>query len=665
MVQAPGDRSRFFVGHRSGVLRMFENREDVSTSSVVLDLSSETESVCAECGMLGVAFHPNFPATPRVYVSYTSLTRTDKGPDTHLSEFTSHDGGLTLDPASERILLTVTKISEHHHGGNIIFGKDGYLYMSVGDGNEFRVDRAQQMNTVRGKFIRIDVNGTTGTALYRIPPTNPFADKTALCNVTGTNTETDTCPEIYAVGFRNPWRWSFDRQTGEIWEGDVGESTKEEVNRVVRGGNYGWRCYEGTLRTSLICTEPTNPLPPIAEYDHHDGGGQAVTGGYVYRGTKYPALIGHYIFGDFVSGRLWDIPNTTKPTVELTGTGFLSGLSPSSFAEDLDGEIYLVNIHGSIFHIKATDADPGTGVATQLSATGCVDPLNPTQPASGLIPYKPSAPFWSDGALKERWMALPDDGKISVGTDSDWDFPNGTVLMKNFHLNNRLIETRLFMRHPDGVWAGYTYEWNTDQTDAKLVKGGKIADLGNGQQWIYPSESDCMFCHNSAAGNSLGLETRQLATKMTYPQTGFEAHQLVTLNTIGVMEKNIDSPETQVAYPDPSDTSAPLADRARSYLHTNCSLCHRPGGPTNASMDLRFDTKLASTNACNAAPSLGNVGLTDPKLIAPGHPEQSVLLTRMKLRGSTHQMPPVGSLKVDDQGVALINDWIASLSTCD
>jgi uncharacterized repeat protein (TIGR03806 family) len=663
MVQAPHDRSRFFVGHQPGVIRMFENREDVATSSVVLDISANVESACGECGMLGMAFHPDFPKNPHVYVSYTSMTRTDKGPDTHLSVFTSNDGGATLDPSSERIILTVTKATEHHHGGNIIFGRDGYLYMSVGDGNEFGTDWAQHMESLRGKFIRIDVNGTTGSVPYRIPADNPFADKTAFCNVTGTNTQTDKCPEIYAWGFRNPWRWSFDRETGQIWEGDVGESSREEVNRVNRGGNYGWRCFEGTVRTTgLICNEPVNPLPPIAEYDHTTG--RAVTGGYVYRGKAYPALVGQYVFGDFVSGQLWAIPNKQEPTLELTGTGFASGLSPSSFAEDLDGEIYLLNIHGSVFRITGASGDTGGGVAKQLSATGCVDPDNPTQPAAGLIPYKPSAPFWSDGAAKDRWMGLPDGTQITANkTTGDWDLPNGTVLMKNFRLNDKLIETRLFMRHPDGIWAGYTYEWNADQTDATLVEGGKQADVGNGQQWVYPSESQCMTCHNAAAGNSLGLETRQLATKMTYPN-GRESHQLVTLNTIGVMQEPIENPEGQTPYPDPFDPSASLSDRARSYLHTNCSLCHRPSGPTDADMDLQYNKSLADTNTCNVVPGLGDLGIANAQLIAPGHPEQSVLLARMSVRDGVTQMPPIGSLKVDDQGVALIREWIASLSSC-
>ena len=137
-------------------------------------------------------------------------------------------------------------------------------------------------------------------------------------------------------------------------------------------------------------------------------------------------------------------------------------MNVSSFAEDPDGELYVVNMRGDLHRIIGAGTVTG-GVATQLSATGCVDPANPTVPASGLIPYEPTAPFWSDGAAKERWIGLPDGQNITVNADGDWDFPNGTVLMKNFRLDNRLVETRLFMRHPDGVWAGYSYEWNAQE----------------------------------------------------------------------------------------------------------------------------------------------------------------------------------------------------------
>ncbi len=293
----------------------------------------------------------------------------------------------------------------------------------------------------------------------------------------------------------------------------------------------------------------------------------------------------------------------------MTMTGGLeTGLYISSFGEDNDGELYLTNMYRDLHRITGSGGG-GTGVATQLSATGCVNASNATLPASGLIPYTPNAAFWSDGAVKERWIGLPDGQNITVGAEGDWDFPNGTVLMKNFRLDNRLIETRLFMRHPDGVWAGYSYEWNAQQTDATLVRGGKQVTVG-GQTWIYPSEGQCLQCHTEAAGRSLGLETRQLAFNITYPQTGRDAHQLVTLNAINTLTSPIANPTDQVPYPNPTGTSGTLGERARAYLHTNCSQCHRPTGPTTTDMDLRYATALADTNACDVVPGLGDLGIS-------------------------------------------------------
>jgi uncharacterized repeat protein (TIGR03806 family) len=659
MLQAPDDARRWFVVLLSGVVRAFDNDEAVATSSAVLDIAARVESKCSECGLLGMAFHPDFPADPRVYLTYTSVQFTGvTGPDTHLSEFTSRDGGRTLDPASERVLLTIVKNNTHHHGGQIAFGADGLLYFGVGDGNEFRADNAQNLKSLRGKFLRIDINGTTGSALYRIPADNPFAASTELCGVNGTGPQ--NCPEIYAVGFRNPWRWSFDRQTGEIWAGDVGESTREEVDRVVRGGNYGWRCFEGTLpQTRLSCGNPVNPLPPVAEYDHTLG--NAVTGGYVYRGKAVPGLVGHYIFGDF-SGRIWEIPNGTQPTKRITG-GLETTLLISSFAEGNDGEVYVVSKRGELYSITGSGDVGGAGVATQLSATGCVDSADPTKPASGLIPYAPHAPFWSDGATKERWIGLPNGQNITVGDDGDWEFPNGTVLMKNFRLDDRLVETRLFMRHPDGVWAGYSYEWNAQGTDATLVPGGKRKAIGS-QTWIYPSEAQCLQCHTEAAGNSLGLETRQLAFNITYPQTGRDAHQLVTLDAIDVLSPPIADPANEMPYPNPTGTAGTLDERARAYLHTNCSQCHRPGGPTPSNMDLRYTTALADTNACDVVPGLDDLGIANARLIAPGAPQRSIVPARMSARGVPESMPPLASSLVDTDGVTLIRDWIESLAGC-
>ena len=436
------------------------------------------------------------------------------------------------------------------------------------------------------------------------------------------------------------------------------------MDRVKRGGNYGWRCFEGTLDVSAqfpsgqACATKPNLLPPVAEYSHTVG--RAVTGGYVYRGTAVPGLVGRYIFGDFVTGVIWDIPNDTQPTMTMTG-GLETGMHISSFGEDNDGELYITNMYRDLHRITGSGGG-GAGVATQLSATGCVNASNATLPASGLIPYTPNAAFWSDGAAKERWIGLPDGQNITVGAEGDWDFPNGTVLMKNFRLENRLIETRLFMRHPDGVWAGYSYEWNTQQTDATLVRGGKQVTVA-GQTWIYPSEGQCVQCHTEAAGRTLGLETRQLAFNITYPQTGRDAHQLVTLNAINTLTSPIANPTDQVPYHNPTGTSGTLGERARAYLHTNCSQCHRPTGPTPTDMDLRYSTALADTNACDVVPGVGDLGIANARLIAPGAATRSVLIARMSRRDA-HGMPPLGSAQVDAEGAALLTNWVNSLTNC-
>jgi uncharacterized repeat protein (TIGR03806 family) len=528
-----------------------------------------------------------------------------------------------------------------------------------GGGNDQHgtIGNGQLLTTLLGKFVRIDISGTTGAALYRIPADNPFAASTSLCGTTGFGPQ--NCPEIYAVGFRNPWRWSFDRQTDELWVGDVGQNAIEEVDRVVRGGNYGWRCFEGTRNTGLACGSPANPIPPVAEYGRSVG--VTVTGGYVYRGQAFPGLVGRYIFADVGSARIFDIPSGTQPTLTVT-SGFNSGLSITSFGEANDGELYAVDYGGGGLYQITAAGGGGSGVATQLSATGCVAAGNPTLPASGLIPYAPNAAFWSDSAVKERWIGLPNGQNITVGNDGDWDFPNGSVLVKNFRLGNILVETRLFMRHPDGVWAGYTYEWNAQQTGATLVVGGKQTTAA-GQTWIFPSEAQCLQCHTAAAGRTLGLENLQLAHAITYPQTGRNAHQLVTLNTINVLSPPVANPTTLTPYPDPSGTAGTLGERARSYLHTNCAGCHRTGGPTPSNMDLRYGTALMSTNACNTNPQLGDLGIANARLIAFGDATRSVLVARMNRRDA-NGMPPIASAQVDAAGVTLVSNWINSLTSC-
>ena len=430
---------------------------------------------------------------------------------------------------------------------------------------------------------------------------------------------------------------------------------------VTAGKNYGWRCREGAHDFNTGGTpgcETADLTDPVTEYDHDDG--VSITGGYVYRGLQNTSLGGRFLFGDFGSGTIWAAPEnaaTGAPTLLVN-----SGLSISSFGEGVDGELYVVD-YGGALHRISFGSGAGASAPTNLSATGCVSATDAKQPASGLIPYGINAPFWSDGLEKDRWLALPNGQRITIASNGDWEFPNGSVLVKNFRSGARLIETRLFMRHPDGAWGGFSYEWNSAQTDATLVTGGATRDIGGGQQWIFPSEAQCLECHTGAAGRSLGLETAQLNRDFVYTLTGRTANELYTLNHIGVLTPAIADPTTQATMPDPANTSANLASRARAYLHTNCSQCHRPGG-SGGSMDLRYTTALSATNACGVAPQSGDLGLgASARLIAPGSAANSIVVNRISRRDASG-MPPVGSTRTDTAGIALLTQWINGLTGC-
>jgi uncharacterized repeat protein (TIGR03806 family) len=662
MLQAPGDDSRWFVLEKgsgsagTARVRAFANSPTVATAPTFLSLTVNANS---EGGLLGLAFHPQWATNRHAFVSYTAGSPMAS----FVARYTSTDGGLTLNPATREEIIRVNQPFENHNGGGIAFGPDGFLYFGLGDGGSGGDPNgsAQDTTDLLGSMLRLNVNGALP---YTIPSDNPFAGG-RFCGPDHGISAND-CPEIYAWGLRNPWRWSFDSATGDLWVGDVGQGAREEIDRVRRGGNYGWNCREGFIAYSGA---PGTCPAGGAGFDDpvHDYGralGASVTGGYVYRGRALPALAGRYVFGDFVSGRIWRLvpSGAGLAAEELLDTN----LQIASFGQGNDGELYVVDYGGGRLYklVDGGGAPPSAPpVPAQLSSTGCVSPQSPSRPASGLIPYEPAAPFWSDNAAKERWLAIPNGTSITVGADGDFGFPNGTVLMKHFRLNGALVETRLLMRHPDGEWAGYTYEWNAQGTDATLVEGGKTVDVGS-QDWIFPSGNDCLACHTPAAGFALGLEAAQLNRDLAYAATGRTANQLRTLDAIALFATPLGSSALQPAMPDPFDASAALAERARAYLHTNCAQCHRPGGPTPSSIDLRYSTLLSGTNACGALPQEGDLGLgAGARIIAPGNAASSVLAARMARRDAD-AMPPLASSIVDAAGVALINEWIESLTTC-
>ena len=370
MLQEPASSARWYVVQKTGIVHVFDNLAAVSTRRVFIDASGliavNPSNPGDERGLLGMAFHPDYPANPRVYLSYTTNASTLVS---RVVEFQTRDGGQTLDPASARIILQVYQPEANHNGGHIAFGPDRMLYIGLGDGGgggdqHGAIGNGQRLSTLLGKLLRIDVNGSTGGAPYAIPDGNPFFGNTVCHNDSGAFTQ--NCPEIYAYGLRNPWRWSFDRGCGELWLADVGQGSWEEVNRVVVGGNYGWRCREGAHAYNAACGgNAGSSLDPVAEYSHSYG--VSVTGGYVYRGSAMPALAGRYVFGDFGSGRIWHIARDTPPTLQL-GSGFDSGLSIASFAEGADGELYVVDYGGTLHRLRSCAPRRGTTVPSQLAA---------------------------------------------------------------------------------------------------------------------------------------------------------------------------------------------------------------------------------------------------------------------------------------------------------
>jgi uncharacterized repeat protein (TIGR03806 family) len=663
MLQEPGNPARWYVVQKTGSVRVFDNTPTVSTTREFINIASRLNSNPAssndERGLLGMAFHPNYPTDPRVYLFYTG-TDTALGLVDRVSQFRLASNGTSLDPATELELFNIDDPESNHNGGNIAFGPDGFLYIGIGDGGSGgdphgTIGNGQNLQTMLGKVLRIDVAAASPATTYAIPSTNPYAGN-ARCNVNGTGTA--NCPEIFAYGFRNPWRWSFDRGSGQLWLNDVGQGALEEVDLVVRGGNYGWRCLEGTNNTGDACGPNPSPIAPVAQYGRTLG--FSTTGGVVYRGSAIPALHGRYVFGDFGSGNLWHIARDTPPTLNLTADMAIStGLQIASFGEDASGEVYIVHLGGTL-HRLVQGTGGGRQIPAQLSLTGCVNASAPAQPASGLIPYAPNAAFYSDGAVKSRWLALPDGQRIVVNAENDFEFPVQSVLVKNFSLGTQLVETRLFMLHSDGIWAGYTYEWNAAGTDARRVVGGKSVQVA-GQTWQFPSEAQCLQCHSAAAGRTLGIEIGQLNGDFGYPAR--TANQLTTLNAIDTLTPALTQTPAQLPLiPDPFGGAAPGL-RARAYLHTNCAHCHRPGGPATGDLDLRFTTALAATNACDVTPTFGNLGLANARIIAPGAAASSVAVARVDRLGAD-AMPPLTRHQIDTAGVQLLTDWVNGLTSC-
>ena len=338
-LQHPNDNSnRLFVVEQQGIIYVFENSQEVTAKKVFLDIRDRVNNSGNEEGLLGLTFHPSYQTNGYFYVDYTAANTTR----TVISRFqVSASNPDSADKNTEFIILEVDQPYSNHNAGQIAFGPDGYFYITLGDGGSEGdpLGNGQNLETLLGSILRIDVNNTSTGLNYSIPTDNPF-----VANLRGFR------EEIYAYGLRNPWRVSFDPQTQWFWAADVGQNLYEEIDIIEKGKNYGWNIMEGFHCYNASSCDTTGLTPPIWEYNHSIG--QAITGGYVYRGSNITSLIGKYIYADYESGRIWALQydGMGEPTNELLND---SNLNISSFGIDQNKEIYICAFDGNIYRFKS------------------------------------------------------------------------------------------------------------------------------------------------------------------------------------------------------------------------------------------------------------------------------------------------------------------------
>lgn len=702
LTNAPGS-DRFFVAEQSGKIFSFPADPACTSPDLFLDTSDlvarirekEKDEVDLEA-VYGLTFHPQFAENRYCYLCYVVHYKDGKRgqhPDgTRVVRLkVSQTDPPRCEPESEQVVITW--LQGGHNGGCLKFGPDGFLYISSGDGGfAFPPDgrnAGQDVSNLLSAILRIDIDHPQRDRAYSIPADNPFV---ALTGARG---------EIWAYGLRNPWKMSFDRKSGELWVGDVGWELWELVYRVRRGDNYGWSLFEGRQPVHPERQRgPTPIVPPTVEIPHTDGA--SVTGGFVYRGKKFPELTGTYLFGDWETRRIWGVDADAKevgPRREIVE----ASVRIVDFSEDQNGELFLLDYDVGSIHTLARNSQqtPQHRFPRRLSESGLFASVAEHRPAAGVLPFSINAPQWCDRATGERFIAVPGTLPISVHRDArpvpgsmftrKVDYPAGTVLMKTLSLEmteghpetKQRVETQLL--HFDGRdWRGYSYRWNDEQTDADLVDAeGQSRQLtindpeapgGHRQQtWNYSSRTDCLRCHTPWAEFALAFTTPQLNRDHDY--AGVIDNQIRAFRHIGLWQDD-ESPSKPPAvgekptgpkppdelprYPNPFDRNADLAGRGRAYLHVHCAPCHRANGGGSAYVHLSDDVPIAEGKVLAVRPSQGTFGVPHAQIAAPGDPYRSMIYLRMAKLGAGH-MPHIGSSVIDPAGLELIHEWIQRL----
>jgi glucose/arabinose dehydrogenase len=656
-------------------------------------------------------FHPRFAENHYLYVGWNGELDGGKRKKKacRITRYTMNMGPpLTIDEKSATTIIEWE--SDGHNGAAVCFGTDGMLYVTSGDGtsDSDTDEMGQRTDTLLAKVLRLDVDNPTDGKAYSVPKDNPFVGDKRFA------------PETWAYGVRNPWRIACDEKSGRIWVGQNGQDLWEQAYLVRKGDNFGWSVTEGSH--PFYANRKAGPTPivkPTIEHSHAEF--RSLTGGIVLYGKQFPELDGAYLYADYSTGRVWGMKHDgTKPlwhrelaTPRLQITGF---------GQNTRGELIICDHSpaGGLYTLEPTpkDTKPST-FPRKLSESGLFASVKDHRMTPGVIPYSVAAPFWSDGMYKERWLALPGTETVGYTKTRGWNFPDKTVLVKSFAVeqeegnpaSRKWIETR-FLTRQEGEWYGYTYRWNGAGTDAELLPAsGADQALSirtpagvREQEWHYPSRAECMVCHSRAANYVLGLCTPQMNKAHDYG--GCTDNQLRALEHAGVLtgfdwadrardeltgratakgltgkeaeayaklhgpqsgQRGVPTtsllpagPETLPRMVDPTDPKEDLTARAKSWLHANCSQCHVEAGGGNARMELEFTTALDKMRIVDEKPVHATFDLRDPRLVAPGSPERSVLLKRAGARGP-NQMPPLSTSRADEAGLALLREWVLSL----
>jgi len=685
VVPEPGGK-RLILLQYDGQLHSINGSGDDRTSRLWFDLEpdepavekkadgdgkEESKPTVQQRNWSGIAFHPNYESNGYLYIFSNGP---QSGPRRNrITRFTAEIVNGERVPKRETELVILEWDSEGHDGGDLVFGPEGMLYISAGDGTSSSdvLVTGQDLSDLRSGILRIDVDHPDNGRPYGIPRDNPFL------NTIGAR------GEIWAFGSRNPWRLSFDPPTGRIFVGDVGQDQWEMIFLVTKGANFGWSVREGSH--PFIPERQQGPAPfvnPVAEHPHSES--RCITGGHVYRGKRYPGLEGKYIYCDYDTGKVWGLAfqgDQALPPQDLADTTYkIAGVG-----RDLDDELLFIVHTGEILRLEQTPpAVTAMGdFPRKLSETGLFEDVVSLKPAPGVIPYSVNSPLWSDGAIKERWLAVPGDTKIDLTEDQrGWGFPDGSVIVKSFARevaqgkpeSRKRVETRLLVKQ-NNEWEGFSYAWNDEQTDALLVeKEGRNVNFnlpeessdseGLLKQWRFPSRTECMMCHSRAARYVLGISTPQMNGNHDYG--GVIDNQMRALDHIGMFVKAPSKPLDELPrLPNPQDETVSLEQRARSYLHANCSVCHVPDGGGNAKIDLEILTELAKANLVDEKPTQGDFAIPEARILAPGDPERSVLYHRITQVPGRGRMPPLASAVIDQEGTLLIRKWIESMKAAE